>query len=135
MRNLTSVVCFCMVSFATCAKPILQAQSPHPLPASAESAGNDQSNDLSVTVGKSALVDFTKPVVRVAIASGDIAEATAVSPREVMVNGKAAGNTSLIVWEQGGERQFFNVTVRPSRAAMDDSITALRRELKVAIPG
>jgi pilus assembly protein CpaC len=66
---------------------------------------------------------------------GDIAEATAVSPTEVMVNGRSPGNTSLIVWEQGGERQFFNVTVHPSRAAADDTLTALRRELKLALPG
>jgi pilus assembly protein CpaC len=86
-------------------------------------------------VGKSALVDFTKPITRVAVALGDIAEATAVSPTEVMVNGRAPGNTSLIVWEQGGERQFFNVTVHPSRAAADDALTAVRRELKLALPG
>jgi pilus assembly protein CpaC len=71
----------------------------------------------------------------VAVALGDIAEATAVSPTEVMVNGKAPGNTSLIVWEQGGERQFFNVAVHPSRAVAEDTLTALRRELRVALPG
>ena len=54
-----------------------------------EIPGRDQANDLSVTVGKSALVDFTKPVIRVAIGLSEIAEATAVSPTEVMVNGKA----------------------------------------------
>ena len=105
------------------------------LPPAAQGVGADQSNDLSVTVGKSALVDFNKPVVRVAIGFGDVAEATAVSPTEVMVNGKIVGNTSLIVWEQGGERQFFNVTVHPSRAAADESINSLRRELKAAMPG
>jgi len=52
-----------------------------------------------------------------------------------MINGKIVGNTSLIVWEQGGERQFFNVTVHPSRAAADESINSLRRELKAAMPG
>jgi pilus assembly protein CpaC len=114
---------------------MLQAQTSRPLPTEAGGAGQDQANDLSVTVGKSALVDFTKPVVRIAIGLSDIAEATAVSPSEVMVNGKAVGNTSLIVWEQGGERQFFNVTVHPSHAAADDNMTALRRELKLAIPG
>src|SRR5207248_5706172 len=80
-------------------------------------------------------VDFTRPVTRVAVAMGEIAEATAVSPTEVMVNGRTPGNTSLIVWEQGGERQFFNVTVHPSRAAAEDTLTALRRELRVAFPG
>jgi pilus assembly protein CpaC len=52
-----------------------------------------------------------------------------------MVNGRAPGNTSLIVWEQGGERQFFNVAVHASRAASEDTLTALRRELRTALPG
>jgi pilus assembly protein CpaC len=129
-----SIAYLFIVLLAICAGPSLRAQTARTPAAAAESAGKDQSNDLSVTVGKSALVDFTKPVVRVAIGLGEIAEATAVSPTEVMVNGKMTGNTSLIVWEEGGERQFFNVTVHPSRAAMDDNITALRRELKVALP-
>jgi pilus assembly protein CpaC len=135
VRSRISIAGLWALSFAICAKPSLQAQTAPPPPAAAGGAGQDQANDLSVTVGKSALVDFTRPVVRVAIGLGEIAEATAVSPSEVMVNGKAVGNTSLIVWEQGGERQFFNVTVHPSHAAADDNMTALRRELKVALPG
>jgi len=135
VRSRIPIAFLCALSIATCAETILQAQTSPPAPAAAASAGQDQSNDLSVTVGKSALVDFTKPVTRVAIGLGDVAEATAVSPTEVMVNGKAVGNTSLIVWEQGGERQFFNVIIHPSHAAMDDNLTSLRRELKVAMPG
>jgi pilus assembly protein CpaC len=114
---------------------MLWAQEQTPATPAPAGVSKDSSNDLSVTVGKSALVDFTKPIVRVAVALGDIAEATAVSPTEVMVNGRAPGNTSLIVWEQGGERQFFNVTVHPSHAATDDALNGLRRELKVALPG
>jgi pilus assembly protein CpaC len=135
VRSRIPIACWCALSFATSTKALLHAQVSRPLPPATQGAGADQSNDLSVTVGKSALVDFNKPVVRVAIGFGDVAEATAVSPTEVMVNGKIVGNTSLIVWEQGGERQFFNVTVHPSRAAADESINSLRRELKAAIPG
>jgi pilus assembly protein CpaC len=124
------------LSFAIFAEAILPAQTPGPAaPPAGQNASRDTSNDLSVTVGKSALVDFTKPVIRVAVGLGDVAEATAVSPTEVMINGRAPGNTSLIVWEQGGERQFFNVAVHPSRAASEDTLTALRRELKLALPG
>src|SRR5437764_2348678 len=114
---------------------MLPGQTPSPAAPAAQGTSRDTANDLSITVGKSALVDFTKPVIRVAVGLGDVAEATAVSPNEVMVNGRTPGNTSLIVWEQGGERQFFNVTVHPSRAAAEDTLTALRRELRVAFPG
>ena len=119
---------------AVCGEAILSAQTPGPA-APAAQGGRDSANDLSIIVGKSALVDFTKPVIRVAVGLGDVAEATAVSPTEVMVNGRAPGNTSLIVWEQGGERQFFNVAVHPSRATSEDTLTSLRRELRIALPG
>ena len=135
LRSRIPIACLCALALAASAETALQAQTSPPPPAAAAGVGQDQSNDLSVTVGKSALVDFTKPVIRVAIGLGELAEATAVSPTEVMVNGKAPGNTSLIVWEQGGERQFFNVTVHASHAAADENLTALRRELKVAMPG
>ena len=77
-------------------------------------SSEDSANDLLVIVGKSVLVDCTQPIQRIAIGSSDIAEATAVSPTEIMLNGKAPGETSLIVWQRGGGRQFFNVQVRAS---------------------
>ena len=135
VRSRIPVVFFCALFFAFCGEAVLPAQTPTPVPSPAQGTTRDTANELSLNVGKSALVDFTRPVTRVAVGLGDIAEATAVSPTEVMVNGKAPGNTSLIVWEQGGERQFFNVAVHPSRAAAEDTLTALRRELRVALPG
>jgi pilus assembly protein CpaC len=86
-------------------------------------------------VGKTALIDFTSPVTRVAVGLGDVAEASAVSPTEILVNGRAPGNTSLIVWEEGGLRQFFNVAVHPSRFASDDTMSGLRRQLNIELPG
>jgi len=135
VRNRISIPFFCALSLAIYGDAVLRAQTPVPPAAPQAGPSRDSSNDLSVIVGKSALVDFTNPIVRVAVASGDIAEATAVSPTEVMVNGKAPGSTSLIVWERDGERQFFNIAVHPSRAAADDALTELRRELKAALPG
>jgi pilus assembly protein CpaC len=134
VRSRIFIALFWVPSFATCAEAF-QAQTSAPQTPAATGVSKDLTNDLSVVVGKSALVDFNKPITRVAIAAGDIAEATAVSPTEVMVNGRAPGNTSLIVWEQGGERQFFNITVRPSRATSDDTMTGLRREIRAALPG
>lgn len=134
VRSRIPIVFLCALSLATGPETILWAQTQGAAPAAGAAPTKDSSNDLSVTVGKSALVDFTNPIVRVAVALGDIAEATAVSPTEVMVNGRAPGSTTLIVWEQNGERQFFNVTVHPSHAASDDAMTSLRRELKIALP-
>ncbi|MGB8537301.1 MAG: pilus assembly protein N-terminal domain-containing protein [Acidobacteriaceae bacterium] len=87
-----------------------------------------------MAVDKSVLVDVARPVQRIAVGLGEFAEATAVSRSEILVNGKAPGETSLIVWEEGGGRQFFNVVVRPSAAAANDRLEALRRELKTELP-
>jgi pilus assembly protein CpaC len=97
-------------------------------------AGQDASNELFVAVDKSVLVDVASPVQRIAVGLGEFAEATAVSPTEILVNGKAPGETSLIVWEAGGGRQFFNVIVRPSAMATNDRMEGLRRQLKTELP-
>ncbi|HEX4021259.1 MAG TPA: pilus assembly protein N-terminal domain-containing protein [Acidobacteriaceae bacterium] len=123
------------MSFAICTEPVLQAQAQSPASSPAAASSQDSMNDLAVTVGKSELVDFARPIVRIAVGLGDLAEATAVTPSEVLVNGKAPGNTTMIVWEQGGSRQFFNLTVHPSRFVEDDSLIALRRELRMELPG
>lgn len=92
-------------------------------------------NDLFVNVGKSVIVNSDQPIQRVAIGFGDIAEATAVGPQEVLVNGKAAGETSLIVWQQGGGKLFFDVKVQASHFAADARIGALRRQFQRELPG
>jgi pilus assembly protein CpaC len=55
-----------------------------------------------VAVGKSVLVDCARSIERIAVGTGEFAEATAVSPTEIVINGKAPGETTLIVWQAGG---------------------------------
>lgn len=114
------------------------AQEPKPVngvSGSVEISNQDSSNDLSLTVGKSVLVDFSGPVQRVAVGLSDIAEATATSPTELMVNGKTPGQTSLIVWQRDGQRQFFNVMVRAGSSESNDRLSSVRRELNMELPG
>jgi pilus assembly protein CpaC len=100
-----------------------------------QSSAPDSANELFVAVGKSVLIDVTRPVQRIAVGLGDIAEATAISPTEILVNGKAPGDTSLIIWEAGGGRQFYDVVVRPSSGMANDSLEGLRREIRSELPG
>jgi pilus assembly protein CpaC len=123
------------LSFLLCAVSPLQAQTP-PLPDQPAAASvQDSTNELYVAVGKTVLVDLAKPISRVTIGLGDIAVAQAISRTEIMVNGKAPGETSLIIWDTKGGRQFFNVTVRASTAQANDSLDAVRRELRIELPG
>jgi pilus assembly protein CpaC len=99
------------------------------------SPSQDSANELSVAVGKTVLIDCAKPVARVAIGMGEIAEASAISPTEIMVIGKSAGETSLILWDSKGSRQFFNVTVRAPATISSDRIESVRRQLQMELPG
>ncbi len=133
-----ATACFFAWSFAPCVGPTLQAKAPQTPAQQApptQVSGQDSSNDLFVTVGKSVLVDSAQPVVRIAIGVGDIADATAVTRSEILVNGKTPGETSMIVWVAGGGRQFYNLTVRPSDYQAHDRLSGIRRELRATLPG
>jgi pilus assembly protein CpaC len=95
----------------------------------------DSTNDLSLSVGKSVVLDLARPVTRIVVGLGDFAEAQAVSPTQILLSGRAPGETSLIVWDQSGGRQFFNVAVRPGTFAVNDQLDAVRRELRAELPG
>jgi pilus assembly protein CpaC len=123
------------LSVALCAWPGLQAQTAPPPVQAAGATSQDSANELSLAVGKTVLVDCARPIARVAIGQGDIAEVHATSPTEVMVEGKAPGETSLIIWDIYGGRQFFNVTVRAGAYILHDNLDAIRRELRSELPG
>jgi pilus assembly protein CpaC len=90
---------------------------------------------LSLTVGKSLVVDSLLPIQRISVGFGDIAEATAISPVELLLNGKTPGVTSLIIWQEGGARRFFEVTVAASHFVADARIEAIRDEMERELPG
>ena len=129
MKNSASVF---FASLCLLAVPSLPGQAVLRAAHTVQADQQDISNDLSVVTGRSVLLDCAQPVQRVAVGTAGIAEATVVSPTEILVNGKAAGETSLILWEKGGSREFFNVTVRNSQASGNDRIETVRRALKGA---
>jgi pilus assembly protein CpaC len=75
--------------------------------------------NLVVTVGMSMIIDSPVAVSKISIANGDLAEAVAVNPKEILINGKAPGQTSLIVWQQGGTRLVYDLTVRIASQKLD----------------
>jgi len=80
---------------------------------------------ISVLVNESTVLDQAVGIRRISIANAEIAEAVAVSTNEIVVNGKAVGDTSLIVWDLKGGRSMLNVHVVANTSKMD----AVRAEL------
>jgi pilus assembly protein CpaC len=85
---------------------------------------------LTVTVGKSLIIDSSVNIQRVSVANGELVEAVAVNPREVLINGKGPGETSLVVWQQSGNRLLYDLTIRPSPAPLE----AVRQQISREFP-
>ncbi|HEY2472545.1 MAG TPA: pilus assembly protein N-terminal domain-containing protein [Terracidiphilus sp.] len=113
----------------------MRAQAPLPGAQPAAATTQDSTNDLSLAVGKSVVLDLARPVTRIVVGLGGFAEAQAVSPTQILLSGKTPGETSLIIWDQSGGRQFFNVSVRPSAFGANDALEGIRRELRAELPG
>jgi len=93
------------------------------------------STELLLTVGKSIIVDSTSPIERISVGFGDVAEAAAISPRELLLSGRTPGVTSLVVWQEGELRRLFNVTVVASRFLSDSRVAAIRGQIERELSG
>src|SRR6201996_962488 len=87
------------------------------------------SSELTVTVNQSLILDQPAGIRRISIASGDIAEAAAASAQEILVNGKARGETTLLVWDTKGNRQAYQVHVLANSSKVDAVVHELTREV------
>lgn len=90
---------------------------------------------LSITAGKSAVVTTQNKIERIAVGFGDVAEAMAAGTNEVLVSGKAPGSTSLVIWQQGGGKTFFDVNVEPNQFLANTRLDNVRAEVAKELPG
>ena len=67
---------------------------------------------LSVTVGQSITQKLPNNVKTVSIADSDVADVVVAGPREVLLNGKKIGLTTLVIWDEFNESAMFDVVVR-----------------------
>jgi pilus assembly protein CpaC len=88
----------------------------------------DQLPRVSVTAGRSTIVETTYDVTRIAVTNPAVADAVVVKPREVLVDGKSAGTISLIVWGNGDLRTQYDVVV-------EQPVSALEQQLHQLFPG
>ncbi len=79
---------------------------------SALRAAQSEAETLIVSAGKTQLLDMPLNIQRISIAAPETAEAVPVNARSVMVNGKAPGETSLVVWLEDGSRRIYDVFVK-----------------------
>lgn len=98
------------------------------LPPGASSAEPSQQapmgDEIPLTIGKSIVLDIPDEIQRVALTNEDVADAIAISTREVLINAKGEGVTTLVLWSRSGDRTFFTISVAPNIRAVQDHIRA-----------
>lgn len=66
---------------------------------------------VDLPIGRSHAISSTVDVIRVSVAADAIADVIAISPRELVVNAKALGETDLLLWGADGTRAHYRVQV------------------------
>jgi pilus assembly protein CpaC len=102
-------------------------------PADAQQVLTQATRVVSVARGTSALITTVAPVERVALGDPAVADAIAMSPTELLVNGQQVGNTSLLVWDRAGRVQMFTIEVTPDIGALERQVRTLFPELPVRL--
>jgi pilus assembly protein CpaC len=95
MLMLSTIACFFLGS--------IQAASPQ------NPVGTQQV--LHVFVGKSVIINVQERLKRVLSSNPAAVETLVTSPTQVVVEGKAAGTSSLILWDEAGNSQLLDVIV------------------------
>lgn len=83
---------------------------------------------LAIPRGTSRLVNLAANVERVSIGDPAVADAVVVSQREILVNARTLGSTTLIVWDVTGNTRTFSIEVTVDAPA-------LQRQLAELFPG
>lgn len=81
-----------------------------------QAAPAPEAQEWFVGLGKSQIIQFIAPVKRVSLANPEIADALVTSPSQILVNGKAVGRTTLVVWSESEEYRVYELVIGKSPA-------------------
>ena len=104
--------------------PAAQSTTATTAPGQSDTAG---AAPLRVMVGKSLLINTTERLKRVSVTDPAVADALVVTPTQVLVNGLAPGEVSLLIWDELERSRSFDLRV-------DVDITAASEEMHRLFP-
>ncbi|HEV2383042.1 MAG TPA: type II and III secretion system protein family protein [Terriglobia bacterium] len=86
-----------------------------------------EAEPLHILVGKSVVINMQTRLKRVLVSNPVVIEGVATSPTQVVVEAKAAGTSSLILWDETGRSRMLDVMV-------DVDVSGLRTAIERAYP-
>jgi pilus assembly protein CpaC len=116
--------------------------SPNPNPAAQPSSGTPAASGQSVSegaaplrvmVGKSLLINTTERLKRVSVTDPSVADALVVTPTQVLVNGLAPGEVSLLIWDELERNRSFDLRVDVDISAASEEMHRLFPEERITV--
>jgi pilus assembly protein CpaC len=96
------------LALLTCSLPGLA-----PRAAAAQSAPTtDSIVRISLSIGRSLPLSTVDPIIKVAVANPEVATVIVVTERDVLISGKALGETDVVLWATNRPRVHYRVSVR-----------------------
>lgn len=87
---------------------------------------------LDVAIGKSQVIELKEPFTRASVTNPNIADVFVITPNQILINGKAVGVTSLVVFYPG-KTLFFDLVVQIDMALLTERLREIapRDEIQV----
>jgi pilus assembly protein CpaC len=76
---------------------------------------------IDVTIGKSQVLELTEPLTRISVTNPAIADVFVITPTQLVINGKAVGVTSLVVFYPS-QTLFFDLVVQTDLGLLRDRL-------------
>ena len=80
---------------------------------------------VRLAAGESFLITRSAPLTKVSIADPGVADVVVVSATELVVNGKVAGTTSLMLWDNAGGRAHYSIKVNADSESLQENLRRL----------
>lgn len=94
-------------------------------PAQSINPYKDTNEKLYAIVDKTQMIRFDEPVKRISITDPSYADLVLLSPKELLLNGKKAGRTSLVFWGDSDKPVFFNLVIQQDTDALVQAVNQI----------
>lgn len=97
-------------------------------------AVKDNNQKLYGVVGKSQVINFDRSISRVSITDNSIADVVVISTKQLMINGKKPGMTSVIFWsEDSSAPVFYNLVIQQNADAFIQAVEFVAPNENIAL--
>ncbi|MBI2815368.1 MAG: type II and III secretion system protein family protein [Acidobacteria bacterium] len=87
----------------------------------------DSPRALHLLVRRSLLISSPVRIKRISMADPNVVDAVVADPNQIVINAKSPGASSLVIWDENGQTQTFDVVV-------DLDSAGLREKIREALP-